>query len=156
VLAAGLSSRVISKNGEWFFLASEGSVGPFQSRVATISAVANFLELASSNNYATQLDFLANCVQKSPGNLFDWGRSTGDDRMGKAIAVGTLQISRTGENDEPPPRTDRFFKVKDRWYFSKRGGGTSGPFENLHDAEAELGGMLGRTKIDAWDSYTFD
>ena len=47
-------------------------------------------------------------------------------------------MNRTGENGSAPFRTDRFFSVSDKWYFSTREGFDSGPYANKGRAEEGL------------------
>ncbi|MDX1451510.1 MAG: DUF6316 family protein [Oleiphilaceae bacterium] len=45
---------------------------------------------------------------------------------------------RDGEQGEIPFRSDRFFCVGNKWYFSTREGFDSGPYANKHRAELSL------------------
>ncbi|SEA13537.1 DUF6316 family protein [Microbulbifer marinus] len=47
-----------------------------------------------------------------------------------------MQQYRAGEEGQPlPPRSDRFYKVGDDWYFQVRGGACFGPFTCRGEAE---------------------
>ncbi|OZG71456.1 hypothetical protein BTA51_21210 [Hahella sp. CCB-MM4] len=47
-------------------------------------------------------------------------------------------FNRAGENGATPFRTDRFFSVSDKWYFSTREGFDSGPYASKLRAEEGL------------------
>lgn len=47
-------------------------------------------------------------------------------------------LNRTGENGDTPFRSNRFFSVGDKWYFSTREGFDSGPYANKARAETSL------------------
>ena len=49
-----------------------------------------------------------------------------------------MSDSRLGENGPVPLRTDRFFAVKNSWYFSTREGASIGPYEDKNQAEQGL------------------
>lgn len=46
--------------------------------------------------------------------------------------------SRKGESEAGHPRTDRFFCICGKWYFSSRENLQIGPFNSREDAESEL------------------
>ncbi|MEW5248684.1 DUF6316 family protein [Microbulbifer sp. 2201CG32-9] len=50
-----------------------------------------------------------------------------------------MQRYRNGEEGQPiPPRSDRFYKVGDDWYFQVRGGRCFGPYPCRSEAEQAL------------------
>lgn len=56
-------------------------------------------------------------------------------------------FNRVGENGNVPFRTDRFFTVADKWYFSTREGFDSGPYANKARAEDGLKRFLKVAKL---------
>lgn len=50
----------------------------------------------------------------------------------------TSHLARHNEHVSIPFRTDRFFSVGDKWYFSTREGFDSGPYANKERAQKSL------------------
>jgi hypothetical protein len=53
-----------------------------------------------------------------------------------------MSTNRNGETGPVPMRTDRFFAVKNTWYFSTREGASIGPFDNKTEAEQGLADFI--------------
>jgi len=154
-----ISNRVLLVKGEWFFIASEGNIGPYCSRKTTERAIVEFIEINSEKDYPEQLQYLSQHsleLRERMSRLDDGMQPTATVHKGKPISPTELQISRAGETTPPPPRTERFFRLDDWWYFSKRGGGMEGPFDSLSTAEIELGCLKGKSKTDTWEYYDYD
>jgi hypothetical protein len=49
-----------------------------------------------------------------------------------------MKENRTGESDQPPPRSSRLFIMRNLWYFSTREGADIGPFNSRDEAVSEL------------------
>ena len=56
-------------------------------------------------------------------------------------------MKRTGESGQAPFRTNRFFTVADKWYFSTREGFDSGPYGDKSQAEEGLRRFLKVAKL---------
>lgn len=54
-----------------------------------------------------------------------------------------MKQTRTGEQDQAWFRANRFYRLKDNWYFSTREGVDFGPFTTKEEAEEELKDFIG-------------
>lgn len=61
--------------------------------------------------------------------------------------VPSDQSRRQGEQGPVPFRSDRFFRVGDKWYFSTREGFDSGPYADKQRAMAGLNRFLEVVKL---------
>lgn len=58
-----------------------------------------------------------------------------------------MQQYRRGEQGQQiPPRTERFYKLDDDWYFNVRGGKTFGPYSCREEAEKAVTKLLNPAK----------
>ena len=156
------NNRIVQlDNKGWFFVVSEGNIGPFASVDEAEKALEGLIKVAQNKNYSQQLQYLSQFSRPSRKRASSSYENikpsyTQSRNTGREISPKELQISREGEMSNPPSRTERFFQMEGEWYFNKRGGDVAGPYRCLSDAEQEVtqitGGMIG----DPWKSYDCD
>ena len=61
-------------------------------------------------------------------------------------------LARSGEANQPPPRSNRIFNRDSSWYFSTREGKNAGPYDSRGEAEQAVVDFVDFLRVADWDT----